>query len=409
MSNLSQYGNALAAINRARLLSLPTPFFRAWLSNLESEVYLDRWDSDRAMRFAQEGMRFSRALADPWLSADAFAARGEAEFLNRRFSRPRRHRAGTDAKQTNRAGVALARALRCKSWMEGDEGRVTHAMAFMRQAEEGFRETGQVRNAVDAMTYLATIQGMGGDHYAALVGHSSLIPLIRESGKLADLAFCSLIPRTITCNSIVFQMRSPTIKSSQDLPQNRFALRRVDRREPVMHGRGAHRSLARSPARDCWQSKAIAEQLHDPKRLAVTILRLGYAQREFGNTEQAIASFRQRYHISTSVNDSLSQAQSLMDWGDALETLGDHVKAREKFDEALPLSQKAESVPEQIEARFRIARSGESEAGQDEDAKSDLTEALKKHRCPAPRTGQPRLGLRILPSCASATSFTLSC
>ena len=64
----------------ARLLSLPTPFFRAWLSNLESEVYLDRWDSDRAMRFAQEGMRFSRALADPWLSADAFAARGKPSF-----------------------------------------------------------------------------------------------------------------------------------------------------------------------------------------------------------------------------------------------------------------------------------------------------------------------------------------
>ena len=66
---------------------------------------------------------------------------GEAEFLTGASAGPEDiAQALTLSRQTD-AGVALARALRCKSWMEGDEGRVTHAMAFMRQAEEGFRET----------------------------------------------------------------------------------------------------------------------------------------------------------------------------------------------------------------------------------------------------------------------------
>ena len=144
------------------------------------------------------------------------------------------------------------------------------------------------------MANLATIQGMGGDHYAALVGHSSLIPLIRESGKLADLAFLLVN----TANDYMQLNRVPdAIAYYQEAV-------RIFRKIGLLSGESigvsqlcmaeAHTARLREALRDCSQSKAIAEQLHDPKRLAVTILRLGYAQREFGNTEQAIASSGKR-------------------------------------------------------------------------------------------------------------------
>jgi tetratricopeptide (TPR) repeat protein len=374
--NLSEYGKALAALKQARLVSLRIPFFRARMASTEAEVYLDRWDSQDAIRSAQEAMRLSRDLNDPWLVADAFVGRGEAEYLTDDASdRGDIENAIALSREIDADGT-LARALRCKAWMEGDEGHVTHGMALMRQAEENFRTSGQGRNSVDAMANLATIQRMSGNYYAALQGHSSLIPLIRESGKLADLA--SVLVNTandyLQLNRVpdaiayyregvgIFRKIGLLSGESIGMSQLCAAEERADSLRQAM--------------RDCLQAKAIAEQLRDPKRLAVTILRLGNVQRRVGNPSQAIASFRQAYDISDSADDPRSQAQTLIEWGDVLESLGNRTQAREKFTKALPLSQKAEDVPEQIETLFRIAHS-EYEAGEDDDAKADLNEALK--------------------------------
>ncbi len=374
--NLSEYGKALAVLKQARLVSLRMPFFRARLPSLEAEVYLDRWDSQDAIRSAQEAMRLSRDLHDPWLVADALVGRGEAEYLTDDPADRRDIENAVALSRENDADGTLARALRCEAWMEGDEGRVTRAMGLMRQAEEAFRTAGQVRNAIDAMANLATIQRMSGNYYAALLGHSSLMPLIRESGKLADLA--SLLVNTandyLQLNQVpdaiahyregvgIFRKIGLLSGESIGMSQLCVAEERADRLHEAM--------------RDCSQSKAIAERLHDPKRLGVTILRLGNVQRRVGNTTQAIASFRQAYDISEGAHDPHSQAQALIEWGDALESLGNREQAREKFGDALPLANQAEDVLEQIQTRYRIARS-EFEAGEDESAKSDLNFALK--------------------------------
>jgi CHAT domain-containing protein len=373
--DLSQYNNALAALNRARLLSLRRPFFRAWLANLEAEVYLDRWDSEPAMRSAQEATRLSRSLSDEWLMADAIAGRGEAEYLT---GDPASRRDIEDALVLSResnVGGTLARALRCESWMEGDEGHVTHAMGLMRQAEESFRTIGQERNSVDAMANLATIQRMSGNYYTALQGHSSLIPLIRESGKLADLA--SVLVNTandyLQLNRVpdaiayyregVGIFRKIGLLSGESIGMSQLCLAetRADRLRDAMQ--------------DCSQSKAIAARLHDPKRLALTIWRLGKVEQALGNTALAIASFRRAYAISARVHDPYSQAQSLMDWGDLLDTLENRAEAQALFAKALPLSIDAEDASEQLEARYRIART-EVEAGEDKAAEEDLVAAL---------------------------------
>jgi tetratricopeptide (TPR) repeat protein len=374
--NLSEYDNALAALNRARLLSLQIPFFRAWLTNLLAEIYLDRWDSGLALCSGEKAVRLSRSLADPWLTADAFVDRAEAEYLIDDPADDADIEQALTMSRESDAEETLARALRCKSWIVGDEGHVTPAMVFMRQAEAEFRAAGQIRNAVDAMANLATIQGMNGDHYAALVSHAALIPLIRESGKLADLAFLLVntaddymelnrVPDAIAhYPEAVGIFRKIGLLSGESISVSQLCVaeQRADRLHNAM--------------RDCLHSRAIAEQLHDPRRLAITILRLGDVQRAAGKTAQAALSFRQACDISESAHDPRSQAQAMMDWGDVLENLGDREQARQKFSMAFPLAQMAENVPEQIEARLRIARS-EFEAGEDEKSKSDLNKALK--------------------------------
>lgn len=69
--DLSDYPAALAALDRARILTTQLPFFRAWLANLHSQLYLEREDSKPAWRYAEEAVLQSRALNDEWLTADS--------------------------------------------------------------------------------------------------------------------------------------------------------------------------------------------------------------------------------------------------------------------------------------------------------------------------------------------------
>jgi tetratricopeptide (TPR) repeat protein len=388
--NLSEYSNAIAALKQSQFLSLQNPFFSAWLSNIEAEVYLDRWDSERALHFAQEAMRLSRGLSDDWLTADSLAGRGEAEYLT---GDPGRQQDIEDALLLSRdsnLGGTLARALRCKAWMEGDEGRVSHARAFMGQAEEEFRAVGQTRNAVDAMANLATIQGMEGNRYAALTRHSSLMPLIRASGKRADLAFLLVN----VGNDYMALNRVPDAVAYYRQAIETFGKIGLLSGESVgvsqlciAETRAGHLHEA---MRDCSRAMAVAEQLHDPKRLAITIWRLGTVQRVLGRKEQAIASFRRAYGISERVHDPRSEAQSLMDWGDVVESSGLREEARLLFERSLPLSREAEDAPEQLEARYHIAHV-EFEAGEDEDAERDLKTSLDSVAAQRLAVGNPDL------------------
>jgi CHAT domain-containing protein len=373
--NLSEYQNALAALNRAQTLSARMPFFRAWLANLEAQVYLDRWDSEPAMRFAQEAVRLSSGLNDEWLSADALAGRAEAEYLTGDSAERADIEQALKQSSESEAIKASARALRCKAWMEEDEGHLTRAMELMRQAEEQFRRAGEPRNSVDAMSNLATTQGMDGDHYTAVVRHSSLMPVMRDSGKLSDYAFLLVniandyaelnrVPDAIAFyRQSIEDFRKIGLLSGESIGLSQLC---------VVATRAGRLQEA---TQDCLRSAEIAQQLNDPKRVAITILRLGTVERASGHTAQALASFQDADSISEKVRDSRTEAQALMEWGDTLEDLGNREEARRLFEKALPLSQAAEDAPEQLEARYRIARS-EFRAGEDENAKRDLRIAL---------------------------------
>jgi len=77
---LSDYPAALAALERARMFCARRAFFRAWVANLQAQLYLEREDSKSAGRYAEEAIRQSSALSDEWLKADSLADRAESEY-----------------------------------------------------------------------------------------------------------------------------------------------------------------------------------------------------------------------------------------------------------------------------------------------------------------------------------------
>jgi CHAT domain-containing protein len=376
--DLSDYPATLAALDRARILSAQMPFFRAWLANLQAQLYLEREDSKPAGRYADEAVRQSRALNDEWLTADSLADRAESEYWTHA---PAEHGDIEEAIQLSshaHAVETLARALRCSAWIEQDEHNMTHALGLLQRAEDLFQRAGDSRDAAIGMSDMANNQQFSGDPYVALVRQSSLIPLLRESGKLTYLEFLltdiaddygalNKVPDAIAYTGQALQIankiegRSRETRASYELSQLCEFQMRMGR---------LHEALG-----NCQKSIALIEPIHNPIWTANAIRRLGNVQHALGQKEQAIASFRRASALSRSAQDTGLEARSLMDWGAVLENLGRREEARSLFEKALPLSQSAADPEVEIEARYRIAQS-ESEAGRNDDAKRDLRIAL---------------------------------
>src|SRR5260370_19605836 len=87
----------------------------------------------------------------------------------------------------NRFGIA--RALRCQAWIEEDRGHMTQAVGLMQRAEEMFRYVGDVRDSLGAVSDIATLVGMTGDHFAALLTHTKVADVINQSGQESIFAF----------------------------------------------------------------------------------------------------------------------------------------------------------------------------------------------------------------------------
>jgi len=373
--DLSSFDNALAALNRARSRSVGMPLFRASLANLAIQVYLYRMDSEPARRLAKEALALSRFLKDDWLRAEALAGLGESEYLTADAAERKDVEEAIALSRENHATETLARSLRCFAWEEKDDGRLTHAMALMREAEQQFRNAGDERNALDVMSNFATIQGMDGDHYAAVVRQSGLLPLMRDAGMQAGSAFLLVniaddyAGLNRASDAIAYYRQSidafhaVKLLSGEAIGLSQLCVVEINS------------NRLKEAMRDCLRSKAMAVELHDPKRIALTVWRLGKVERATDQIALAIASFRSACETSESIGDSRTEAKSLIDWGDTLESSGNHAAARALFDKALPLSQAAEDAPGQIEARYRIARA-EFEAGEDENAKHDLKISL---------------------------------
>ena len=379
--DLSEYDNATAALYSAAHLGAaahmgaPVLYWHAWLTNLQAQVYLDRWDSGSARKDAEEALRLSREWKDDWLTADTLADRGESEYLTHNPAAEADLEESLRLARESHAVRTMARALRCKSWIEKDQGHLTRAFALQDQAREYFHEDGDMRAETQAMSTLATIDSNSGDVYSALLRHTKLSALMHDAGSAAhyailldnigvDYELLNRVPDAI----VYYEQALAAYKSTRHPSGEAMALLNLCSAE--MRENRLTKALW-----DCQTATAIVRQFNDPKRLATSTWQLGTVQRTFGQTGLAMDSFRRAIKLADSVHDAALEALAVMDWGDTLESLGRREEARGLFEKALPLSQTAENTPLQLDARYRIARA-QFEASREEDAKRNLKIAL---------------------------------
>ena len=372
---LSDHDKAIAALNRASDAAVGMRYWQAWLADLRAQVFLDRWEIGPSRRNAEDALHMSFGLDDSWITADALADRGESEYLTHDPAAP------VDISQALRlardvgAISTIARALRCNAWMEKDEGHLSHAVSLLDRARDYFHRDGDIRPELQAMATIAQIENTSGEIYSTLLRHSKLAALMRDTGYAAhygilledigrDYEGLNRVPDAI----VYYHQALAIYKTIHYASGEAAALLFLSAAE-------IKENHLTESLRDCTEAASIVQRFHDPWRLGNAKWHLGTVQRALGQTALAINSFRLATELSKDSRNLIGEARSLMDWGDALESLGKRDEARALFETALPLTEAAGTKPLQLEVRYRIAHS-EFESGRDDDAKQELKIAM---------------------------------
>ena len=374
--DLSEYQNAIAALDRGiASLDAGSGFFHSLLLSMKAEVYLAWWDNKSAAAIGAQALRIARSLKDPELEARALTTVGGAEYFTHTPS------AAVHLDEASRLATASgstetdAMVLRYQSWGEEDQGRLSRALALMQQSEDAFRRAGDRRKALQSLPYLADIERLAGDNYAALLANSRLLSPVIASGDVENYA------------TVLGNIGTDYEFLNRDRDAMTYLTKAVRAYESIHHGSGRsiylgelcqvelRQHLLNDALRDCQRSASLVESIHDPKRLAIITWQLGNVHRAFGRTELAVDQYKRAAAISAQVPDPRFGSQTMIDWGDALQSAGRTNEALPLFEKAFALSRQAEDPIVELEARFRIAR-WHANAGEDADAIRELKVAL---------------------------------
>ena len=373
----SKYQRALGAYARAeQLLGDDTPELKSVI-NGESRVYLEWWKSTPATELAARALKLSRAHHDIASEAEALANRAEGLYLVTRDDAASQDLDTALALIENLGQTRLkARIFRCKAWIEEDRGHLTRASFFMERSDELFRQSGEHRESLNSLSDIATMSGMQGDHYTAMLRHSNLAQLLRKSGDLAGTAFS------------LDNLGTDYSELNRDEDAIRYYLSAESIFARIDHASGRLTSMGhlcvteirlkrpRSALRYCSASRALAREIGDPKREAIAEWRMAKAYLALGRVHSAVEGFGRAASISQEVKDARFQALSLVDMGTALEELGDREAAKKLYRQAEALSKEAEDPGGQVEARFHLAEL-ETALGRPGDAKEVLSGTLQ--------------------------------
>ncbi len=374
---LSRYAESLHAYSAAEALATKNPKWEITLLNGQAQVYLDWWKSDDALRFAEEALQLSRASHDSAGEAAALSNRGEALYLQSDTDRALSdlNDALSIARSEHRR-TTLAHALRAEAWVEEDRGHLKQAAILMREAEQGFRETGDLRASLDAMSSLATINAMSGDLYSALIHHAKVSQLLEVSGELSSAGFAIEAMGTDydsmnrTRSAVEYFHRAYQIfVQIQHTSGEQTAVDELCVAELKL-------KLLQDAFAHCQQSARLSLLVHDSKREAIAQLHLGEVSESLKKPHDAFAYYDNAAKLSHEVNDPRFEALSITNMGRLKEESREYANARTLYERALQLSTSAEDLEGIIGARYHIANSA-VEMGQTAEAMSQLDMALK--------------------------------
>lgn len=376
--DLCEYQNAITVLDRAiASLNAGSGHFRSWLLSMKAEVYLAWWENKTAAAVGAEALRIARSLNDPELEARALAAVGGAEYFTHNPSGFGHLDEATKFAQASGSTEILAMVLRYQAWNEEDRGRLSGALALMQQSEDAFRRAGDPRRALQTLPYLADIERLEGDNYAALLSNSRLLSPVMASGDTENYA------------TVLGNTGGDYLALNRDRDAMTYFEKAVRSYEDIRHDSGLsiylgalcqvelRQNLLNDALRHCQKSAGLVQAVHDPKREAIITWQLGKVHQAFGRAGLAVEQYKRAAALSAEVPDPRFESQALIDWGDALEGEGQNKEALPLFKKAFTLSEQAEDTLAQLEARFRIARAY-ADAGQDEDAIRELKVALDR-------------------------------
>jgi CHAT domain-containing protein/tetratricopeptide (TPR) repeat protein len=375
--DLSQYKRALSCYELANALKSGSADWQIALLNGRAYVYLDWWNGDAAIPLARQALQTSRATHNSAGEASALEILAEVAYFQ-----SNEDEAWLDLTQATQLAeeehdkLIIARIVRAKSWVEEDRGHLLQSAKYMREAEQIFRETGDVRDSVEAICDTATIDGMTGNLYSAMMRHSSVLQLIHTSGQISmegystetlgsDYAALNRDRDAIPYFKSAFQLFS-SIKhisgeqtSSGELCTSEFKL-------GFLQQAFAH----------CLTSERLSLLVHDRKREAIAQWRLGELSEAMGHKENAVQFYRRAALLSESANDPRFESSSLLDLGNLREKEADHATALELYTQALLMSQRAEDSDGIAAARYHVAKA-EAALDRFEEAKAQLDEAIR--------------------------------
>jgi CHAT domain-containing protein len=400
---LSEYSQAAKTLDRAIGLDKKNDYLHAWLAHLAARACLDEWEARDAKRYAEESLSLGSGLNAPELIAAALADRSEAGFLTHDETAETDAEGALSAAQSSGLPETAAFALRTQAWIEEDQGRISHALTLMAEADALFRRAGSARRALETAEDLTTLKGMTGDQYAALTRHIELAPLSRDSGNLVAYG----ISLENIGDDYAALNRHSLASGYYERAKRAYFEVRFRSGESLILGRicRMQRDSGDLPEAltNCTRSKDIAMEIGDQKRIAIAMYRQGSVYARMGEAardrkqnkladqanHQARDVFTQAVQISRGVNDNRAEAFERIALGAILESLRRRQEAFHEFDQALRLSTGANGArdgtdrtidvdpADKLEALYHMAR-WYAEDGQYEMANEELKPALQE-------------------------------
>jgi predicted negative regulator of RcsB-dependent stress response len=374
---LSRYEDAIRSLAVAHGLAHLDVSYKSFLLDEQIRIDLDLWDSSSALSRAKKLLNFKVAPSDRAGEADGLADEGEAQWL---MSNDEEAAAdlttALDAGRESGNRFGIARALRCQAWIEEDRGHMTQAVGLMQRAEEMFRYVGDVRDSLGAVSDIATLVGMTGDHFAALLTHTKVADVINQSGQESIFAFVlnnigsDYAALNRDTDAISYFEKSERIFSGihhisgqlSNLDQLCTAELQINRISDAF----SH----------CQKAVSLSKLALDPKRQAIAEWRLAKVYKRMGHVQTALNALNHAVSMSEAVHDSRFESLALLDMGEILGSIEKDNSELRSYEKALELAHSAEDETGATEAQFHVARFEAAHHHADE-AKKELNELLQ--------------------------------
>lgn len=352
---LSQYSEATRVLDSAISLDGKNTYLHSWLAHLKARAFLDEWESDLADHAAQESLDLALAVHDPALTADALADRAEALYLVHDSSVPASAEKAISIARSIGLPETAAHALRCQAWYEEDQGHLSRALSLMVEAEASFSKAGDERLVLDSTEDCVHIESMAKEPYIALSRFFELEPSSKNSGNLVSYG---VLLENVGAQYEALN-RSDRAGLYYGMAETNYASAGFRSGQSLILGKlcALERRSHDLPnaLKNCTKSNQIAEEIKDPKRIAITQWNLGQVYAEMGETLPALAWFNDALNISILVSDPRWESRERLSRGEQLAKLGLSAGALSEFENARLRSREAEYRAGELDAEYQIA------------------------------------------------------